>query len=400
MQENNVFANLISPIGIEDFFQNYFEKQFLHIKRDSSDYYHHILNTKDLDIYFQTRNLRHDYLRVVKDGADCPSDDWTKIEKRNNTEPYRLVVIEKLFGLFNDGATIIINAAQTAIPSIASFCSSLEYELKTCVQPNIYITPPNEQGFTPHFDPHDVFILQISGSKEWCLFDAPFPLPVTAQSISEHHYETKEPKQVITMQPGDMLYMPRGTVHFAKSKDAASIHITVGLLSRYWFNLLENLVEIAKEDSDFRKMIPLGLQSEEAEEKFLEEFENKLKVLISKTDAKILLERNHEKFVENHLIDRKDYFTNLLQVDEINLDTKVSRRTDIEYLIEKNEQEVCIKFGVEKMLLPHFALSSLELFLQDKPFAVREIHGLISDSGKLDLVKKFVKAGFLKIDSI
>jgi ribosomal protein L16 Arg81 hydroxylase len=401
MFEKDVFAKLISPTGVDDFFQNYFEKKFLHVcRKDVAEYYHHVLNINELDRYFQARNLTHDFLRVTQNGTDYHLDRWTKFEQRSCTDPYRIVVVENLFSLFNEGATIIINAAQTSIPGLTTFCSSLEHELKTRVQPNIYITPPNSQGFVPHFDPHDVFVIQISGRKQWLLYDHPEKLPVCDSSVAEFNYATKAPDYVVEMQAGDLLYMPRGTVHFAKSYDEPSIHITVGLMARYWFNLLKDLVEIAQEDVAFRRVLPLGVQSEEDLANFIEEFRQKLKDLIAKTDIQTLIDKNHAYFVERHLIDRQGHFTDLLNVEKISLETVVKRRAGIDYLIERNEKDINIKFGMEEISLPNYVSDSLAMFLQEETFAVKEIKGLITDSGKIALVKRFVQTGFLNIVSI
>lgn len=37
---------------------------------------------------------------------------------------------------------------------------------------NIYITPSNAQGFAPHYDDVDVFIIQVEGRKLWKLYDS------------------------------------------------------------------------------------------------------------------------------------------------------------------------------------------------------------------------------------
>ena len=36
---------------------------------------------------------------------------------------------------------------------------------------NVYLTPPGTQGFAPHFDDVDVFILQLEGKKHWRLYE-------------------------------------------------------------------------------------------------------------------------------------------------------------------------------------------------------------------------------------
>lgn len=44
-------------------------------------------------------------------------------------------------------------------------------ELFGCfVGANVYLTPPNSQGFAPHFDDIEAIILQIEGSKQWKIY--------------------------------------------------------------------------------------------------------------------------------------------------------------------------------------------------------------------------------------
>ncbi|WP_236595498.1 cupin domain-containing protein, partial [Mycobacterium paraintracellulare] len=55
---------------------------------------------------------------------------------------------------------------------------SLEVELNFPTRVNAYVTPPDATGFAPHYDPHDVLVLQIRGSKTWHVSTgAPVPPP-------------------------------------------------------------------------------------------------------------------------------------------------------------------------------------------------------------------------------
>lgn len=38
---------------------------------------------------------------------------------------------------------------------------------------NAYLTPPGSQGFAPHYDDIDAFILQLEGRKRWSLYVDP-----------------------------------------------------------------------------------------------------------------------------------------------------------------------------------------------------------------------------------
>lgn len=43
---------------------------------------------------------------------------------------------------------------------------------------NPYLTPPGSQGFAPHYDEIEVFLLQLEGSKIWILYEPRTPAAV------------------------------------------------------------------------------------------------------------------------------------------------------------------------------------------------------------------------------
>ena len=52
-------------------------------------------------------------------------------------------------------------------PAIQAFTRRLVEELGHPAQVNAYITPESSRGFDPHYDVHDVFVLQVDGEKHW-----------------------------------------------------------------------------------------------------------------------------------------------------------------------------------------------------------------------------------------
>ena len=50
-------------------------------------------------------------------------------------------------------------------------------------QTNIYLTPPDAQGFAARWDTHDVFVLQVAGRKQWTVYDAKVTLPLKGQAF-------------------------------------------------------------------------------------------------------------------------------------------------------------------------------------------------------------------------
>src|SRR3954468_15262359 len=95
------FDRMISPIGVEEFFRAYWERQPLHLRRETVDYYAAALTVADVDSYLQVQQLSPDYLAVIKGGEFCPSDQWTQSFQRiRNNTAQRVVDVRKLLTLF------------------------------------------------------------------------------------------------------------------------------------------------------------------------------------------------------------------------------------------------------------------------------------------------------------
>jgi hypothetical protein len=73
-------------------------------------------------------------------------------------------------GAFDRGKTVILTAMQCRWGPVAALCRRLEERFGCPVHTNLYLTPLGAQGFDPHYDTHEVFVLQIEGTKHWRLY--------------------------------------------------------------------------------------------------------------------------------------------------------------------------------------------------------------------------------------
>jgi hypothetical protein len=62
-----------------------------------------------------------------------------------------------------------------------------------------------------------------------------------------------------------------------------------------------------------------------------------------------------------------------------------------------SQNALVIQFGEQKLNVPTFI--ERDVFLQNSPFKIGEIQGLISNQGKLDIARQLIEAGFLKIEN-
>ncbi len=77
------------------------------------------------------------------------------------------------------------------------------------------MTPAGCQGFAPHFDDIEAFALQLEGKKRWRVYkpiDESQALPfVSSRNFTQE--EIGEPIIDCVLEPGDLLYFPRGFIH-------------------------------------------------------------------------------------------------------------------------------------------------------------------------------------------
>jgi ribosomal protein L16 Arg81 hydroxylase len=220
---------LIDPFSTSKFFQEYWETRPLVVRRSQPDYFCSLLSFEEVDRVLTTLDLRYPNVSLKNaDRSIAPADYVLGGDALD---------IAKVYQLFGEGATIIFSYLDNVVPALTLFCRSLEREFSFPFQTNVYLTPARAKGFKPHYDTHDVFVLQVAGSKQWTIYGTPVTLPLTEQSFDASIHERGEPTLEFELQAGDLAYIPRGVVHDARSGDTLSLHITVGVLTYTWVDV-------------------------------------------------------------------------------------------------------------------------------------------------------------------
>jgi lysine-specific demethylase/histidyl-hydroxylase NO66 len=182
---------------------------------------------------------------------------------------------DRLVGLFADGSTLVLQALHRVWPPVLEFCQQLAGELGHPVQANAYVTPPQNQGFSAHYDVHDVFVLQVAGEKQWRIHRPVLDSPLRDQPWNDRKADVERSAQEpalmeAVLRPGDCLYLPRGYLHSATALGGVSIHLTLGVHVWTRFALAEQLIDQAlKNLADrpaLRASLPLGVDVADARE--------------------------------------------------------------------------------------------------------------------------------------
>jgi len=120
--------------------------------------------------------------------------------------------------------TMLLSQANGLHKSLSDIVNAFRTAFGWPASINVYTTAPGFQTSMPlHTDRLDTFILQSSGRKHWQLFEPPTGkhLPVQVQLGKDWQVLPKAEvgKKLIDriLEPGDMLYFPRGTPHITST---------------------------------------------------------------------------------------------------------------------------------------------------------------------------------------
>ncbi|SKC83357.1 cupin domain-containing protein [Ohtaekwangia koreensis] len=255
MNEKLDFSWLLRPFHVTDFFQNYLERKPLVIRRGDTRYFQDILTLDDIDFIVSRMHALGSYdVRMAAADKVIFEKQYASMSRVQNVEVKSHLNTAKVLELFTKhGATIIIEQISNVWPSIARLSDAVNESMSCSSGANIYISPAESQGFEAHYDTHDVFILQVHGSKRWKIYENPVYLPLGSQPSIPYSGEQAVPSVELDLQAGDLIYMPRGFVHEAMTNQEISAHITLGIYGTTWTRLiLDSITKLAGQREVFR----------------------------------------------------------------------------------------------------------------------------------------------------
>ncbi|KAK6127076.1 hypothetical protein DH2020_039178 [Rehmannia glutinosa] len=139
---------------------------------------------------------------------------------------------------FKEGYSIALRGIEFRNRTISAIAEGLAYLFgQPSAGVNMYLTPSNSQGLARHSDDHCVFVCQLIGVKRWSVFPRPdFQLPRLYEPCDiSRDLEDKSRKfdgcQQFLLKEGDVLYIPRGFPHEARTDEdeGFSLHLTLAV---------------------------------------------------------------------------------------------------------------------------------------------------------------------------
>jgi hypothetical protein len=382
---------LIDPVSAPIFFEEHWERRPLVVTRDAPNYYSSLVTMDEVEAVINETGLRYPDLNMANADDELAKDDYAKSTN--------LIDRVRVYKLFAEGSTIILPHLHLRHNKLAAFCRGMEARFSAPFQTNLYLSPQNGQGFIPHFDNHDVFVLQVAGSKQWTIYDAYMDLPLRGQVFDKDEHKPGLPTQEFELKAGDLVYVPRGVMHSARSTDELSLHVTVGALVYSWADLLlEAMSAHSLESRSFREALPIGyaahgFDSADAAKRFRQLASD----FAAHGDFEAAIEKLVDRFRDSRAPLLDGQLDQTVSLAALILHDVVAVRPHAIFEVTNKDDSVHIDFAGADISIPGFATTAVHRILSGEPVRIADLPSELDDEGKLTLVRRLIKEGLVRV---
>jgi len=215
-------SELLAPVSVHEFLSRYWLKQHLFC-RGSRERFSDLLSWRTLNDILE-HHWRETYrFRLARQGRELDPASYADLEgltprirSKDVTEHLRR------------GATLSFSAIDEVHTPLTRLAESFERLFRGGTQINIYAGWRALHGLDLHCDDEEIFILHLDGRKRWLLYG------VSVDGVDKGELGTASvpPTGAVfdqIVQPGDVLYIPRGCYHVAVPMNEPALHLTVGV---------------------------------------------------------------------------------------------------------------------------------------------------------------------------
>jgi ribosomal protein L16 Arg81 hydroxylase len=240
-------STVLAPVPVDEFLSTYWLKQHLFC-RGASDRFSPLLSWTELNRILE-HHWRETYrFRLALQGRDLDPatyadlDGFTpRIRSKDVTDHLRR------------GATLSFDAIDEVHAPLTQLSEQFERLFRGGTKINIYAGWRALHGLDLHRDNQEIFILQLDGRKRWLVYG------FSIDGIDRGQLATTSvpPAGAVldqVLQPGDLLYIPRGCYHLAVPMNEPTLHLTLGVKNpraadlQRWMIDRERDTEVAQRD--------------------------------------------------------------------------------------------------------------------------------------------------------
>jgi lysine-specific demethylase/histidyl-hydroxylase NO66 len=342
-----------------------------------------LLSLEDVDHLLTSTAIRTPAVRVVQGGSVLPSSRFTRSGTIAGQALTGLVDARKTLGLFDEGATIVLQGLHRYWPPLTALVRDLELQLGHPCQANAYLTPRGSQGFARHSDTHDVFVFQTHGVKQWEVVD-----------VWDGDQETARD---VLLEPGLSMYLPTGTPHSARSEEEVSLHVTLGINRVLWRDLLGDLVKEALADDEYAEPLPPGYTDDpEALAEVVRDKVAALAASLGRVDALEVAEQRSTTFARNRPPLVRGALLDLERLPRLTASSRVSLRPWSTVELDEVGDRLILRMADRTLRMPLGVEPAVQELLHPDGVTVSDLP--LDEESALVLVRRLVREGLLRVD--
>jgi ribosomal protein L16 Arg81 hydroxylase len=389
------FARLLSPLAVEEFFSTYWERQHWHLKRDQPHYYNSLITAVDLENIISDSDVRYPAIRLAKGGGYFPAEVYTRNVKHGDESFLGVPDVKRISDEYRRGATVALPALHRTWKPLGLLCEQLQNEFDHPAHANVYLTPGNAAGFTPHYDVHEVFVLQIAGRKRWSLYAPVIDLPYRTQPFTPQAYSGQAPMATLDLEAGDLLYLPRGVLHSTTTSDSFSAHVTIGITVFTWIDLLREVTQHAVNDRELRKALPVGFASQPSMKPAIQrQLKEALNRVLKSTDVDQLLDSFSDRVKQGQTL-RPEPFKAAVSV--LTLESLCKPPPAESYGFLEEDQKTMLLFKEVRYQVTRPVVLTIRAMAAGPEFRGLDLDSPLDSESRLVLIRHLVGIGFLTV---
>lgn len=312
--------------------------------------------------------------RMVRDGSPIPVKGYTR--SFGSRDPIRVADPALVFDWFSQGATIILESLHSYSAALRDFCRDLERELRRGTQVNAYLTPPGARGFSVHVDSHDVFVIQVHGTKHWFVYDSADPDGLGDPLIERD------------LKVGECLYIPKGFAHAASTGTDASAHLTIGILPTTLGQMKRELMALVALDESQVNVHADG-------SKLASELIQETKAKLGSIDEDELSRRLTRLFFASRHHSLRGQLLRFLDAEELSDSDKLVVR--VEWMRMDDDKGVRLLLPDRELRFTPRLAPALDVVLRDEPFRVSDLAEHLDEGDRRALVVRLMREGLLEL---
>jgi bifunctional lysine-specific demethylase and histidyl-hydroxylase NO66 len=335
-----------------------------------------LLTLDDVDRLLTGTAIRTPAVRIAKDGSVLAASSYTRPATLAGQSLSGLLDPRKVFDLFDDGATVVLQGLHRYWEPLGGLVADLELALGHPCQANAYLTPPGSQGFAVHEDSHDVFVFQTHGRKVWEVHEG-------------------DQRQTVVLEPGLSMYLPTGTPHAARAEDTASLHVTIGINQVTWRQVLERVLADALMEAGGQHL-PAGYLDDPA--LLADALAGRLESLatgLRAVDPAAVADREVRRFLTGRTLWQRGGLRDRLAARDLGDDTVLRRRAGHPCVLVPAGDRLQVLLGDRELFMPAYLAAALETVRAVGTFRPADLP--LDPQSRAVLCRRLVREGLLEV---